>query len=236
MVWQARQVALDRQVAVKVYQRELEQGYVNRFLSEAAASGRVSDHPGVVTAYDAGILPDTRPYLVMEFCPGGSLTRWLKPDNRPSEEQVRQVGVRIADALAAVHVSGVLHRDVKPANILIDSYGHPRLADFGLATVADVEAKTADPLRATPAYAPPEVLRRQPAAESGDVYSLAATLYALLAGGPPRPVVSASATLEQMFEAINRPIALLPEVNWFLMEVLMSALSDDRPRPDSTSS
>jgi serine/threonine protein kinase len=227
VVWQARQRALDRLVAVKVYERELEQGHVGRFLSEAAAAGRVSDHPGIVTAYDAGVLPDDRPYLVMELCPGGSLSRWLKSENRPNEEQVRQIGVRIADALAAVHACGVLHRDVKPANILIDSYGHPRLADFGLAAVAGVEARTTKVLRVTPAYAPPEVFRTQQAAEPGDVFSLAATLYALLAGGPPRPTVGPSATLEQMLEAISSPIPPLPDVNWFLMDPLMTALSDD---------
>ena len=94
MVWQARQLSLDRLVAVKVYQRGLDEGDRRRFLREAAAAGRLSNHPGIVTAHDAGMLPDDRPYLMMELCPGGSLTRWLKPDNRPSEERVRQVGVR----------------------------------------------------------------------------------------------------------------------------------------------
>ena len=134
VVWAARQLSLDRLVAVKVYQRELDEGDRRRFLREAAAA-RLSDHPGIVTAHDAGILPDDRPYLIMDLCSGGSLTQWLKPENRPSEERVRQVGVRIADALAAVHACGVLHRDVKPANILIDSFGNPALADFGLAAV-----------------------------------------------------------------------------------------------------
>ena len=120
VVWQARQLPLDRLVAVKVYQRELDEADRRHFVREAAAAGRLSAHPGIVTTYAAGILPDGRPYLIMELCPGGSLTKWLKPENRPSEERVRQVGLRIADALAAAHASGVLHRDVKPANILID--------------------------------------------------------------------------------------------------------------------
>ena len=143
VVWAARQLTLDRPVAVKVYQRELDEGDRRRFLREAAAA-RLSDHPGIVTAHDAGILPDDRPYLIMDLCSGGSLTEWLKPENRPSEERVRQVGVRIADALAAVHAGGVLHRDVKPANILIDSFGNPGLADFGLAAVAGAETTAAD--------------------------------------------------------------------------------------------
>ena len=97
----------------------------------------MSGHPGIVTVHDAGILGDNRPYLVMELCEGGSLTKWVKAEERPSAEQVREVGVRIADALSAAHARGVLHRDVKPANILIDSYGHAGLADFGLAALPD---------------------------------------------------------------------------------------------------
>ena len=140
VVWEARQLSLDRPVAVKVYHRELDKSDRRRFLREAATAGQLSGHPGVVTVHDAGILTDDRPYLIMELCPGGSLTRWLSPENRASEERIRDVGVRIADALAAVHRFGVLHRDVKPANILIDRYGNPGLAGFGLASVAGDEA------------------------------------------------------------------------------------------------
>jgi serine/threonine protein kinase len=234
VVWAARQLSLDRPVAVKVYQRELDEGDRRRFLREAAAA-RLSDHPGIVTAHDAGILPDDRPYLIMDLCSGGSLTQWLKPENRPSEERVRQLGVRIADALATVHAGGVLHRDVQPANILIDSFGNPGLADFGLAAVADAETTAADAVCVTPAYAPPEFGLR-PATESGDVFSLAATLYALLAGRPPRNVGAAPLALEQTVEAAKRPIGPIPGVNRYLpipgvnpclMDVLMTALSND---------
>ena len=226
VVWKARQLSLDRMVAVKVYQRELDEGYRRRFLREAAAA-RLSDHPGIVTVHDAGVLPDDRPYLIMDLWSGGSLSQWLKPDNRPSQERVRQVGVRIADALAAVHACGVLHRDVKPANILIDSFGKPGLADFGLAAMAGAETTAADVLYVTPAYAPPEAFGMQPATQYGDVFSLAATLYALLAGCPPRDVRGANVALEQMIEVAKRPIGPVPGVNWHLMDALMIALSND---------
>ena len=234
VVWAARQLTLDRPVAVKVYQRELDEGDRSRFLREAAAAS-LSDHPGIVTAHDAGILPDDRPYLIMDLCSGGSLTEWLKPENRPSEERVRQVGVRIADALAAVHARGVLHRDVKPANILIDSFGNPGLADFALATVAGTATTAPDAVCSTPAYAPPE-FGMQPATESGDVFSLAATLYALLAGRPPCDVGAAPVALEQTVEVGERPIGPIPRVNRYLpipgvnrylMDVLLTALSND---------
>jgi serine/threonine protein kinase len=226
VVWEARQPSFDRLVAVKVYQRELDEAYRRRFLREAAAA-RLSDHPGIVTVHDAGVLPDDRPYLVMDLWSGGTLNQWLNPDKRPSQERVRQVGVRIADALAAVHACGVLHRDVKPANILIDSLGNPGLADFGLAAIAGAETTAADVLYVTPAYAPPEAFGMQPATQYGDVFSLAATLYALLAGRPPRDVRGAYVALEQMVEVAKRPIGPVPGVNWHLMDVLMTALSND---------
>lgn len=226
VVWEARQLSLGRLIAVKVYQNQLDEGGRRRFLREAAAAGRLSNHPGIVTTHDAGILPDNRPYLIMELYSSGSLSQWLKAENRPNEEAVRQVGVRIADALAAAHARGVLHRDVKPANILIDSYGNPALADFGLAAVAGAET-AAEALGVTPAYAPPEVFAMQPATAAGDVFSLAATLYALIAGSPPRGVGAAPIALEQMVEAAKKPIGQLPWVNWYLMDALMTALSND---------
>ena len=226
VVWEARQLSLNRVVAVKVYQRELDENYRRRFLREAAAA-RLSDHPGIVTVHDAGLLPDDRPYLIMDLWSGGSLNQWLKPDNRPSQERVRQVGVRIADALAAVHACGVLHRDVKPANILIDSFGNPGLADFGLAAMAGAETTAADVLYVTPAYAPPEAFGMQPATQYGDVFSLAATLYALLAGRPPRDVRGAYVALEEMVEVAKGTIGPVPGVNCHLMDVLLTALSND---------
>jgi serine/threonine protein kinase len=235
VVWAARQLTLDRPVAVKVYQRELDEPDRRRFLREAAAA-RLSDHAGIVTIHDAGILPDDRPYLIMDLCSGGSLAQWLKPENRPSEERVREVGVRIADALATVHACGVLYRDVQPANILIDSFGNPGLADFGMAAVAGADTTAADAVCVTPAYAPPE-FGMQPATESGDVFSLAATLYALLAGRPPRIVgATAPVGLEQTVEVAKRPIGPIPSANRYLpipgvsrhlMDVLMTALSND---------
>jgi hypothetical protein len=218
---------LDRLVAVKEYQHRLSDDDRLRVLRGAAAAGRLSDETGIATVYDAGTLPDGRPYLIMELCPGGSLTPWLEPENRPTHERVRQVGVRIADALAAAHASGVRHGSVKPANILIDTYGNIQLADFGMEGLTSTEAPVPEPLRSTLAYAPPEAFRLQAPTESGDVYSLAATLYALLAGRPPRHPATVPATSEQMTDPAANPIDLLPDVNWYLMAELMAAMDDD---------
>jgi serine/threonine protein kinase len=227
-VWQARQDSLGRQVAVKVDFRPLDDDKQRRrFLREAGAAGRLSGHPGIVTVHDAGILPDDRPYLVLELCPGGSLSAWLSPEKRPPIQRVRDVGVRIADALAAAHARGVIHRDVKPANILIDAYGHAGLTDFGLAAMPEPGAELSVTMEAlTPAYAPPEMFHSHPATESGDVYSLAATLYALLAGHPPRwPTDGHTPTLPELIELHASPPADLPQVPSDLMDVLAAGLA-----------
>ena len=235
IVWQARQESLNRLVAVKVDQRPLDtETEQRRFLREAGAAGRLSGHPGIVTVHDAGILADARPFLVMELCPGGSLTKWLTAEPRPTDRRVRDVGVRIADALAAAHARGVLHRDVKPANILIDAYNHAGLADFGLAALPDPGMELSATLEAiTPAYAPPEVFEQQPPTEYGDVYSLAATLYALLSGHPPRGEVGKTLSIADTMAQLQRPITPIPGVDPELMASLLRALDDDPARRPS---
>ncbi|HEY5821384.1 MAG TPA: protein kinase [Propionibacteriaceae bacterium] len=233
-VWEARQESLNRLVAVKVDERRLDaDAEQRRFLREAGAAGRMSGHPGIVTVHDAGILGDDRPFLVMELCPGGSLTPWLTAENRPTQKRVRDVGIRIADALAAAHSRGVLHRDVKPANILIDSYDNPGLADFGLAALPEPGEELAETLEAmTPAYAPPETFRQTSPTEFGDVYGLAATLYALLGGRPPRGAGDAKPTIASVLDQFKNPIAAIPGVEPAFMTLLLEAMADtptDRP-------
>ena len=228
-VWQARQETLNRWVAVKVDDRKLtSESERRRFLREAGAAGRMSGHPGIVTVHDAGILPDNRPYLVMELCPGGSLSKWLKPEERKTQDRVREVGVRIADALAAAHARGVLHRDVKPANILIDTYNNPGLADFGLAIIPEPGSELSETLEAlTPAYASREVIYGEAPTEASDVYSLAATLYALLAGRAPRWPEEQAPSLLEVIEFLDKPIERLPGIHREFMDLLLRALSDE---------
>jgi serine/threonine protein kinase len=228
-VWVARQESLNRLVAVKVDQRTLDSdSEQRRFLREAGAVGRMSGHPGIVTVHDAGILTDDRPYLVMELCEGGSLTKWVNAEKRPSAKQVQEVGIRIADALAATHARGVLHRDVKPANILIDAYGHAGLADFGLAALPDPGMEPSETFEAiTPAYAPPEVFHRKPQTEAGDVFSLGATLYTLLAGRPPRWSKAGMPTVADMLQRQDEPIERIPGVDDGLMDVVLGAMATD---------
>jgi serine/threonine protein kinase len=230
IVWQARQESLNRLVAVKVDERKLDsEAEQRRFLREAGAAGRMSGHPGIVTVHDAGLLGDDRPFLVMELCPGGSLTRWMTQDPRPSQRRVRDVGVRIADALAAAHLLGVLHRDVKPANILIDAYNNAGLADFGLAALIDPDTPLSETVEAiTPAYAPPEVFAKHPLTEYADVYSLAATLYAVLNGHAPRWSETMDVpSIPEMIKRQKSPIKRIPGVDKPFMDALLNAMADD---------
>jgi tRNA A-37 threonylcarbamoyl transferase component Bud32 len=235
IVWQARQESLNRLVAVKVDARKLDtDGERRRFLREAGAAGRMSGHPGIVTVHDAGLLGDDRPFLVMELCPGGSLTRWMTADPRPSQRRVRDVGVRIADALSAAHLLGVLHRDVKPANILIDAYNNAGLADFGLAALIDPDMPLSETVEAiTPAYAPPEVFAKKPLTEHADVYSLAATLYAVLSGRAPRwSETTETPSIPEIIKRQKSPIKRIPGVDKAFMDVLLNAMAEnpeDRP-------
>jgi Protein kinase domain len=235
IVWQARQESLNRLVAVKVDERKLDsEAEQRRFLREAGAAGRMSGHPGIVTVHDAGLLGDDRPFLVMELCPGGSLTRWMTQDPRPSQRRVRDVGVRIADALSAAHLLGVLHRDVKPANILIDAYNNAGLADFGLAALIDPDTPLSETVEAiTPAYAPPEVFAKKPVTEYADVYSLAATLYAVLSGHAPRwSDTTETPSIPEIIKRQRAPIKRIPGVDKAFMDVLLKAMAEnpeDRP-------
>jgi tRNA A-37 threonylcarbamoyl transferase component Bud32 len=187
-VYRTWQVAVGRETAVKVDSRVLHaERDERRFFREVRAAGRLSGHPNVIDVYDAGTLRDGRPYLVMELCPGGSLNDEVRRSGPMSAARACRVGVSLADALAAAHASGVLHRDIKPANILVNRYGVVGLSDFGLASIIEASGEQSVSRDAlTPAYAPPESFHEAEPTAAADVYSLAATLYALMAGRPPR--------------------------------------------------
>ena len=180
-VYRGRQIALNRAVAVKVM--DAPAGAGGRFQRELRAVGSLSGHPHVVAVYHAGET-EGRPYMVMPYLEAGSLQDRIEATGPMTATEVRRLGMEIADALAAAHRLGVLHRDVKPANVLISASGAFQLADFGIARFADATV-TNGPLAATVAYAAPEVLAGQPATAQSDIYSLGATMYAALVGGAP---------------------------------------------------
>ncbi|MFD4642694.1 serine/threonine-protein kinase [Lentzea sp. NPDC058436] len=228
-VYTAHQAQLGRDVAVKIDNRVLvDERDRRRFLREARAAAKLSGHPHVVGVHDANITPQGTPYIVMELCTGGSLADQLDARGPLHPDQVRDLGIKLADALAAAHQEGVLHRDIKPANILVDRYGTPKLADFGLAALLDAQGGstvTRDAL--SPSYAPPEAFAMAEPTPQADVYSLAATLYTLLAGKPPRPVPWPITSFDQLGEILRRPITAVNGVPPALHEALARALHPD---------
>lgn len=228
-VYRAIQESVSREVAVKVENRRLEsERDRRRFLREARAAGRMSSHPHVVDLFDAGVTPGGRPYLIMELCDGSYADRMKTSPLGPAE--ARDVGVKIADALADAHALGVLHRDVKPANILITRFMEPVLADFGLAILAETRdtSETLDVL--TPAYAPPELFRQWPPTSAVDVYALCATLYAVMRGRPPRWQEDRDPSLATLLDLFGQPVPELPGVPRALLDVLRAGMANDPER------
>jgi serine/threonine protein kinase len=189
VVYRGRQAAFDRDVAVKVARHVdgADGAPAARWEREVAAVGRLSNHPNIVPVFDAGITEDGSPYLVMPHVPKGSLGDRIRREGPVPPDEVASIGARLADALATVHAAGVLHRDVKPDNVLWSPHGEPQLTDFGIARLEDLTTTNDLALQATIAYAAPEVLAGEPATEASDIYGLGATLYACLTGSSPHP-------------------------------------------------
>ncbi|MFN3219507.1 MAG: protein kinase domain-containing protein [Acidimicrobiales bacterium] len=183
-VYRARQDALDRTIAVKIL-GPLDDAGRRRFDRERRAMGRLSAHRGIVTVYEAGVNSYGQSYVVMPLMEQGSLQDIVDRGLVEWPVAARLIS-DIAATIADAHDMSILHRDLKPGNVLVDDQGNPQVADFGLAHIVDsATAHKSTQLSFTPGYVPPETLEGLPATAAGDVYSLGATLFALLAGRAP---------------------------------------------------
>jgi hypothetical protein len=184
VVYRAFSPGFNREVAVKVFEGHVTNDDLRRrFQRECQVIGTLGDHPHVVSVFDSGFTAEGQPYLVMAYCGGGSFGQRLAGQGPRPPAEAAVVGIAIADALDAAHERGIVHRDVKPQNVLLTGYGVVALADFGVATGPAGDFRS---FAATPGYVAPEVvLGDGTGGPEADVYSVGATMYALLTGGPP---------------------------------------------------
>jgi eukaryotic-like serine/threonine-protein kinase len=189
-VWHAHDDLLGRDVAVKEVLQPLglsagdQQLLVKRTVREARAAARLS-HPAAVTVFDV-IEEDGRPWIVMEFVRSRSLAQAVKEDGPLQPRQAARVGLQVLGALTAAHAAGILHRDVKPANVLLGADGRVVLTDFGIATLeGDAALTMPSAVIGSPAYIAPERTRGGPAEPASDLWSLGVTLYAAVEGRTP---------------------------------------------------
>jgi tetratricopeptide (TPR) repeat protein len=231
VVFRAKDPALDRDVAIKVMlhlgddPQDLE-----RFRREARATARLR-HPSIVALHTVGN-HEGRPYLVMDLVEGESLHARVERDGPLPPREAAQLIATLAEALAYAHAQGVIHRDVKPANVLLDERGAPLVTDFGLARREgeDQQLTHTGEIVGTPAYMSPEQAGGEPgqAGPASDVYGLGATLYELLTGRPP----FLADTLIEVFAAIvteppEPPRSLRPEVPPELESICLRCLAKE---------
>src|SRR5215213_1062800 len=255
-VWEAHDELLDRPVAIKVLATHLseDERARRRFAREARTAGGLSAHPHVVTVYDVAE-HDGRAFIVRELLRGGTVADRIKSGRRIDRAQALEWLRDAADALDAAHAAGIVHRDVKPGNLLLDSQGRLAIADFGIARLAleDQITQTGQVL-GTAAYIAPEQAMGAPATPASDRYSLAVVAFELLTGSkpfraegfaaqarahveePPPPASVRDHRLPAAVDAVlDRGLAKAPEDRWPTATAMVQALDDalgaDRTAP-----
>jgi tRNA A-37 threonylcarbamoyl transferase component Bud32 len=196
VVWKAHDERLDRTVAIKelLMQPGLDEAQAHTARSRAMREGRIAarlQHPNAICVYDVTLDRGTTtrqmvPWLVMEYLPARSLATVLAEQGPLPPQEVARIGAQVAAALAAAHEAGIVHRDVKPGNVLLGPDGIVKITDFGISRASwDTTVTHTGVLSGTPAYFAPEVARGELPGPGSDVFSLGATLYAAVEGEPP---------------------------------------------------
>ncbi|MDT7785461.1 MAG: eukaryotic-like serine/threonine-protein kinase, partial [Pseudonocardiales bacterium] len=178
VVWRARDEVLAREVAVK----QLITGDHQRAMREARNAARLH-HPHAIAVFDVVGTDDEEPWIVMEYLPSHSLSALIAERGPMKPAQAASIGAKVASALAAAHAAGIVHRDIKPGNVLIGHDGTVKITDFGIAKSAgDGTLTETGMISGTPAYLAPEVARGEQPDEASDVFSLGATIYTAIEG------------------------------------------------------
>ncbi|MCU0782069.1 MAG: serine/threonine protein kinase, partial [Akkermansiaceae bacterium] len=244
VVYQVRQPSLDRFAALKILPRELGERprFEERFHREARTLAALN-HPHIVTIYDSGVRQGLF-FFLMEFVDGGDLGRLIRAGT-VAPARALAIIPQICDALQYAHEAGVVHRDIKPGNILLDSRGRVKVADFGIATMvgaAGDDGVPQDYLLGTPAYMAPEQRAGGAAVDRrADIYSLGAVFYELLTGKPPppdgiAPLPSSRVQIDvRLDQVVLRALADDPERRYQQATELREGVERiSRPKPTST--
>lgn len=234
-VFRAREVDTRRLVALKLLNvRDASPRAIESFERESLALGAVSSHPNIVTLFRNFRAVDDRPVLVLELCDGSIADRLRDGSGLPVLEVVA-LGIKIAGALETAHRAGILHRDVKPQNILITEFGEPALADFGVAMLQSSTQTTAGLFDFTTLHAAPELLEGGETSAATDVYELASTLYQLVAGRSAFRAYEGESPASVILRILRDPVQPLvgAGVPPSLSDLLIQSMSKDkdaRPR------
>jgi serine/threonine protein kinase len=219
-VYKARQPALDRTVAIKVLpmiEDHLGISFVERFRNEARVLARLN-HPGIVHVYDFGELAGGLCYFVMEYVDGTDVAQMVKSSGRLPPELATNITAHVCEALRHAHEAGIVHRDVKPANVLVSKEGHVKVADFGLAknAIEDRSFTASNMTVGTPDFVAPEALIPGiPVDGRADLYAVGVMLYQMITGHVPRG-------------AWQPASVLVPEVDWRLDAIIQKAMQYNR--------
>ncbi|XVQ12487.1 serine/threonine-protein kinase [Spirillospora sp. CA-255316] len=230
-VWSAVDETLRRDVAVKeiVFPEGLtseERRVATERARREARAAALVDHPGVITVHDV-VVEDGRPWIVMELLNGPSLEQVVRRNGPRAPAAVAHIGLQVLDALCAAHAKGIVHRDVKPGNVLFAQDGHAVLGDFGIASIeADPALTRTGAFVGSPGYAAPERLREQPGGPESDLWSLGATLYMAVEGRSPferdSPMAVMGAVLTEQPMPPRQAGSLSPLL-WYLLQKEPSA-------------
>jgi serine/threonine-protein kinase len=223
-VWRAHDEVILRDVAIKILKPEFmgDPGFLERFRVEARHAARV-DHEGIADVYDYGEGSGSA-YLVMELVSGDSLARIIEKRIRLTEVEVLSIVEQTAKALHAAHEDGLVHRDVKPGNLLITPNGKVKITDFGIARVADQVALTATgQVMGTVQYLAPEQATGKPATASTDIYSLGIVAYEALTG--KRPFTGESQMVIAMAQINDKPPAMGDDIDKRVQDLVLSCLA-----------
>ena len=203
-VYLAHDGVLERDVALKILRSQYagDEEFAERFRREARSAASLS-HPNIVQIYDRGETEDGTSYIAMEYVPGGTLKEQIERRAPFGDREAAAVGAQIADALGAAHEQGMIHRDIKPQNVLVTASGDLKVTDFGIARAASAMMNTASgAIFGTAAYISPEQALGEPVGPASDLYSLGVILYEMLTGELP---FSADNSIAVCMKHVNEP-------------------------------